>query len=110
MTSLARASDEDDDIAFGRALESWRTSLNRPDMGEEDRVRGAILAYRMQMNATRLWNEAKASPLPAPACGFANPSSSDCQNMKEVGGGFEGERYRCDVCGKGYFLDYEEMK
>jgi len=33
-----------------------------------------------------------------------------CPNMKEVGGGFEGERYRCEVCGASFFLDYEEMK
>lgn len=49
-------------------------------------------------------------PPPAPACGLDRPSYHDCPNMKEVGGGFDGERYRCDVCGKGYFLDYEEMK
>jgi hypothetical protein len=46
----------------------------------------------------------------AVACGIADPSTRDCPNMKEVGGGFEGERYRCAVCGKGYFLDYEDMK
>ncbi|WP_430439041.1 hypothetical protein [Shinella sp.] len=46
----------------------------------------------------------------APPCGIADPSTRDCENMKEVGGGMDGERYRCDVCGKGYFLDYEEMK
>ncbi|MER9911651.1 hypothetical protein NKJ71_13560 [Mesorhizobium sp. M0050] len=33
-----------------------------------------------------------------------------CPNMKEVGGGMDGERYSCAVCGKGYYLDYEEMK
>lgn len=33
-----------------------------------------------------------------------------CPNLKEVGGGFEGERYRCAVCGESFFLDYEEMK
>ena len=33
-----------------------------------------------------------------------------CPNLKETGGGFEGERYRCEVCGKSYFLDYEDMK
>ncbi|MEJ1172643.1 hypothetical protein WA845_00215 [Agrobacterium sp. CMT1] len=43
-------------------------------------------------------------------CGIADPSTRDCQNMKEVGGGMDGERYRCDVCGKSYFLDYDEMK
>ena len=44
------------------------------------------------------------------ACGIADPTTRDCDNMKEVGGGMDGERYRCDVCGKCYFLDYEEMK
>ncbi|WP_259667247.1 hypothetical protein [Rhizobium lentis] len=43
-------------------------------------------------------------------CGIADPSSRDCPNMKEVGGGMDGERYRCAVCGKSYYLDYEEMK
>lgn len=33
-----------------------------------------------------------------------------CPNMKETGGGFEGERYRCEVCGESYYLDYEDMK
>jgi transposase-like protein len=33
-----------------------------------------------------------------------------CQNMKEAGGGFSGERYRCEVCGAGYYLNYEDMK
>lgn len=57
-----------------------------------------------------------ATPSPQPnvegpqPCDIADPSTRDCPNMKEVGGGFEGERYRCAVCGKGYFLDYEEMK
>lgn len=33
-----------------------------------------------------------------------------CPNMKETGGGFEGERYRCAVCNATYYLDYDEMK
>lgn len=33
-----------------------------------------------------------------------------CPHLKETGGGFEGERYRCDRCGESFFLDYEEMK
>ena len=32
-----------------------------------------------------------------------------CPHLKEVGGGFDGERYRCDVCGESFFLDYDEM-
>jgi transposase-like protein len=33
-----------------------------------------------------------------------------CPNMVETGGGFEGERYRCAVCGATYYLDYDDMK
>lgn len=33
-----------------------------------------------------------------------------CPNMEECGGGFEGESYRCKVCGASFFLDYEDMK
>ena len=33
-----------------------------------------------------------------------------CPNIKETGGGFEGEQYHCDVCGERYYLDYEDMK
>lgn len=64
--------------------------------------------------AAEYWNKRTPSPQthvagPQP-CGIADPSTRDCPNMREVGGGMDGERYRCDVCGKGYFLDYEEMK
>lgn len=51
-----------------------------------------------------------APDLEGKPCMIADPSSRDCPNMKEVGGGMDGERYRCAVCGKGYYLDYEEMK
>lgn len=37
-------------------------------------------------------------------------SQNPCPNMKEVGGGMAGERYRCDVCGAGFYLDYDEMR
>ena len=33
-----------------------------------------------------------------------------CKNMRCTYDGMDGERYRCDVCGESYFLDYEEMK
>lgn len=35
---------------------------------------------------------------------------TQCPNLKEDGGGMSGERYRCDVCGKSYFLDYDDMR
>lgn len=33
-----------------------------------------------------------------------------CPHIKETGGGFDGERYDCDVCGEHYYLDYDEMR
>ena len=42
-----------------------------------------------------------------PAC---NDGSASCPNIKEVGSGFSGERYRCEVCGESFFLYYEEMR
>jgi hypothetical protein len=36
--------------------------------------------------------------------------NSSCQNMTCPYEGYEGERYRCPVCGESYFLDYEDMK
>lgn len=33
-----------------------------------------------------------------------------CENIKEVGGGMSGERYRCEVCGESFFLDYDDMR
>lgn len=74
--------------------------------------------YKAGRILTVLPTDAFFGPTPPPVsnlegpqpCGIADPSTRDCPNMKEVGGGMDGERYRCDVCGKGYFLDYEEMK
>lgn len=33
-----------------------------------------------------------------------------CEHLKCTYEGMGGERYRCDVCGRSYFLDYEEMR
>lgn len=33
-----------------------------------------------------------------------------CPHLKETGGGMDGERYDCVVCGKHYFLDYDDMR
>jgi hypothetical protein len=33
-----------------------------------------------------------------------------CQNMRCTYEGMDGERYRCDVCGHSYFLDYGDMQ
>ena len=63
-----------------------------------------------KLNGFRRWQRMLEEDMPPKPCGIADPSSRDCPNMKEVGGGMDGERYRCAICGKGYFLDYEEMK
>lgn len=64
---------------------------------------------RERLDRLDKWAGRVSAQAPQP-CGIADPSARDCQHMKEVGGGMDGERYRCAVCGKGYFLDYEEMK
>lgn len=33
-----------------------------------------------------------------------------CPNMQEYGLSMDVERYKCDVCGRRYALDYDEMK
>lgn len=33
-----------------------------------------------------------------------------CDHLKCTYEGMDGERYRCDVCGRSYFLDYEDMR
>ena len=43
-----------------------------------------------------------------PAC--REKGVTQCPNMRETGGGMEGERYRCEVCGESYFLDYDDMR
>jgi hypothetical protein len=35
---------------------------------------------------------------------------TQCPNLKTTYEGFDGERWRCEVCGKSYFLDYEDMR
>lgn len=36
--------------------------------------------------------------------------NNKCPNLKCAYEGFDGERYRCDVCGESFFLEYEEMR
>lgn len=45
-----------------------------------------------------------------PECQALGTYKMKCQNLKETGGGFEGERYRCEVCGESFFLDYDDMR
>lgn len=34
---------------------------------------------------------------------------NECPNLKEVGGGFDTDRYRCETCGERFTLYYEDM-
>lgn len=37
-------------------------------------------------------------------------SKTSCKNIKNTYEGYDGERWRCEVCGESFFLDYEDMK
>jgi hypothetical protein len=49
-------------------------------------------------------------PDPRPPGAVGEGTWSKCPHIKETGGGMEGEQYSCDVCGKRYFLDYDDMR
>ena len=49
-------------------------------------------------------------PDPPPRGAVGQGVWSRCPNLKCVSETMDGERYACDVCGKSYYLDYEEMK
>ena len=51
----------------------------------------------------------KGDPAKQPAECQVNVTNR-CPNLKCTNEGWDGERYRCEVCGESYFLDYEEMK
>ncbi len=52
-------------------------------------------------------DKSKQPPNCKPELWSANP----CQNLKERDdNSMAGETYRCETCGAGFFLDYEEMK
>jgi hypothetical protein len=50
---------ETERLAFDRAMDQWRRSLKRPDLAEEDRVKGALLAYQRQIIACEMLERAK---------------------------------------------------
>lgn len=63
----------------------------------------------------------RASAEPAQSVALVVPDTKDgkcrsvagpkmCDHLKCTYEGMDGERYRCDVCGRSYFLDYEDMK
>lgn len=47
-TSPLVAMTEAEQACFDMAMQQWRKSLNRPDLSEQDRVKGALLAYQRQ--------------------------------------------------------------
>jgi len=51
---------DDERRCFDRGMEQWRASLKRPDMTEEDRVKGALEAYCRQAFALALSPPIKA--------------------------------------------------
>jgi hypothetical protein len=49
-------------------------------------------------------------PEPRPRGAVGQGVWSRCQNLNETGGGMDGERWSCEICGKSYWLDYDEMR
>ncbi|TIU94669.1 MAG: hypothetical protein E5W09_22580 [Mesorhizobium sp.] len=105
--------------ALGSELElfwPWAPEWWKPTDRRSDLVKAGALIVAEIDRLDRLTTQVSspstggANTPDAEPCGLASPSYHDCPNMKEIGGGMEGERYRCAVCGKGYFLDYEDMK
>lgn len=48
--------------------------------------------------------------LQPPECRALGKFKNKCPNLKNTYEGWDGERYRCEVCGENFFLDYEEMR
>ena len=47
---------------------------------------------------------------PRPPGALGQGTWSQCPNLRETRGGFDGEQYDCEVCGERLYLDYEDMK
>lgn len=54
------------------------------------------------MNSQRIAELAQEAAEPCPKL--------SCPDMKSTYDGFDGERYRCEKCGKSIWLDYEDMR
>lgn len=44
-----------------------------------------------------------------PTC-MTETMPTSCPHIKNIYEGYDGERWRCDVCGESFFLDYGEMQ
>lgn len=51
------AQTDDERLCFERGMDQWRASLKRPDMTEEDRVKGALQAYERQAFALKMMED-----------------------------------------------------
>ncbi len=66
---------DDERRCFDRGMEQWRASLKRPDMTEEDRVKGALEAYCRQASALALSAPIKAGEAVPVAWRWRYPAS-----------------------------------
>lgn len=60
---------DDERLCFDSGMEQWRRSLKRPDMSEEDRIKGALLAYQrlaLALALRRVVEDAGQPGLPHP--------------------------------------------
>lgn len=54
--------------------------------------------------------ECKPVFTPTPGSSNGMGTWSRCPHMLETYSDMSGERYGCDVCGAGYYLDYDDMR
>lgn len=71
-------------ICFGRAMDQWRASLKRPDLTEEDRVKGAIAAYQRQAFALAALPPAAATEPVAEVVPVFDDLASACRKLQAL--------------------------
>lgn len=78
--------------------------------GGDDPIGAMLVGYAWvveHMNKYRAALEAIAREQSAPT---ALISKTSCPNIKNTYEGYDGERWRCEVCGESFFLDYDDMQ
>lgn len=52
----------------------------------------------------------KGDPAKRPTTCMTETMPTACPHITNTYEGYDGERWRCDLCGESFFLDYSEMQ